>query len=158
MSENRQLFKRNFKATITNLASGKSVTITDLRIAFKLTKTKKSKGNRAAIQIYNMSPANRGLTLALNTKSGNPQTRVALFGGYGEESKLLFNGIGLAATEWDAPDWISKFVLTDSLSLTTRPFEVGYRRGTPIDSIIGDLLKAIGLPTGVIQKLGTSLP
>jgi hypothetical protein len=153
----RALFRRNFKATITNLDSGKSVDIEGLRIAFKLTKTKKAKGNRANIQIYNMSPTNRGLSVAPNTKEGSPQIILALFGGYGKEAKLLFNGVGTASSEWDAPDWVTKFILTDSNSLSTPPFEKAYSKGAPLDTIIDDLLNALQIPTGIVQLTGISL-
>jgi hypothetical protein len=154
----RLLFKRNFNASIVNLNTGSTIDVLDLRIAFKITKTNSDKGSKALVEIYNLSPLNREKVLSPNTKTGSPQVEVSLYGGYGTDSKLLFKGVGTAASEWSPPDYVTKFTVTDAVAVSSDPFSKEYPKQTSIDVIIDDLLKNIKLPRGVIQKVGFSIP
>lgn len=151
------LFKRNFKATIQNLSIDKQITVEGLRISFKITKTKKAKGNKATLEIFNLAPINREIILAPATKSGSPQVVVSIFAGYGEESQLVFRGVGTTTTEWSPPDYNSKFFLTDATSLPSAPMDTAYPKNYSVDVIIDDLIKAVGHPRGIIDKIGVAL-
>ncbi len=157
MTERRQLFKRNFQASITNLSIGKKIDIEGLRITFKITKTNKARGNTATCAIYNLSPINRKTILTPNTKSGAPQTKIEIRAGYGTESKLIFTGVGTASTQWDAPNYVSTVVANDSFGISSAPFENIYPKNYLVDTIIDDLIRAVGLPRGTVEKIGAAL-
>lgn len=154
-----RLFKRVYKLVVTNLTNNETYTFENLKIGFKITKTKKARGNKAILEAYNISPERRGSISAKSTKDGEPQIRCALYGGFDKEPKLLFNGTGLSSTKWASPDYITTFTLTDDAvsAITTDIFEFAYDKGTSIDTIISDMLGVLGLPTGRLDTIGSSL-
>ncbi len=135
-----------------------AIVIEDHNIEFSIEKTGGSNedSNKAEITIHNLSDNQ------VNYLSNNAGSHlfVTLEAGYEDEgSHTIFRGnVMLVEDELQRPGRKTKLTLSDGgvfakQQLTSR----SYKKGTPVDAIVEDLIKDLDLPRGQVAKLGNSV-
>ncbi|SIP74140.1 conserved hypothetical protein [Xenorhabdus innexi] len=137
-------FGRQVKLNIGN--SKESVEITNLRVAFDITKTIDSEPNPATIRIYNLNPSHRNL---ITSKTYN---RVSLAVGY-EELRVIYMGdIIEAITLRDELDFIIQLTCGDGYTAYTGALvNKTLAAGATDSSILAEATKAMRVGHSVID-------
>lgn len=131
-----------------NTNTGNAYEIKDLHIDFNIKKDNSKEPNKGYVTVYNLSDE------VVNYLNINQRESLAvlLHAGYNGDEKLIFSG----TIEWASdtfPDHTreTKFILGDgTLNLTTAMSTRSYRKGTPVSSVLNDLVSDLKLPLGRI--------
>lgn len=140
------LFNRTVEIDIGDPDSGEGVRITDLRVAFKVHKTKSSEANTCEIQIYNLGEDTRNSITKLDTicivragylEAGGP---IEVFRGFVSE----------VTSQIKPPNKVVKITVDDgSVYLRDTKTTVSYEEGTSIKSVASDLLDTFKAPKSI---------
>ncbi len=152
---------RTATVVITNMLTNEVLTVKELRVTFKITKmkSKKKKGNKGNIQIYNLAPNSRKLIETVRDKKGNPQTLVELRVGYGKKTEgIIFRGTCEATSKFKSPEWVTTLVGVDGGIRYLYPFEKTYSKGTLISDIVKDIAETSGVAKFRLDPIKATLP
>lgn len=135
-----------------NTSKGDAYEIKDLHIEFNVKKDNSKEPNKGYVTVYNLSDE------VVNYLSVNQRESLAvmLHAGYNGDEKLIFSGT-VEYVEDDFPEETrtTKFILGDgTLNLTTATTARSYRKGTPINSVLNDLIADLKLPKGRVIDFG----
>lgn len=153
-----RLFKKTWKVSVDTIQ-------TDAHdVAFQIVKTRKRQPNTCSLTIWNLSePQRRALealsipqkTAAGKQRTGRGKIRVQVEAGYDGETSLLFRGdLRTAVTTREGPDLVTTIEGDDGgrdvlLARVSR----SYRPGTPVVTVIRDLVTALGIGEGNLNSL-----
>lgn len=122
-----------------------TITITNLRVAFQITKSLSWSTNQASIQVYNLSPEKRA-------KIKDYADEIRLSAGYAEDTgaQLLFVGDSTQASHiFEPPDIITSIQCGDGERiLNQRIISVSYSEDISARTIIQDVANKVGLNIG----------
>lgn len=135
-----------------NTARGEAYEIKDLHIDFSMKKDNSKDPNKGYVTVYNLSDE------VVNYLDINQRESLAvlLHAGYNGDEKLIFSG----TVEWvddnfPAETRETKFILGDGvLNLTTANTARSYRKGTPMNNVLNDLISDLKLPKGRVIDFG----
>jgi len=139
----------NYKRAIRLEFEGADIDpITDLRIAFDVSKADGGAFNKGKIFIYNLRPSSRyGLLIARikDEVDDEPVIKVRLFAGYEGNLKLLMSGdILISKNTKSGTDWITEIEIWAGLTAATKATVVEHWDGkTPALNIIKALLQPL---------------
>ncbi len=147
-----KLFKREVELKVGDTL------ITGLDISFEVEKDLYAIQNNCHLAIFNLGAENRALL------AKHRRIPVTLKAGYKSALGLLFKGDLLRCQHLkEGPTWKTSLSMGDALhAIETGRLEKSYAKGTPLKTIIEDLIKQLGLPAGnaqkQLEKLNTELP
>lgn len=131
-----------------NTNKGDAYKITDLNIDFDISKDNSKDPNKASLTIYNLSDE------VVNYLSMNQRESLAvlLHAGYDGDEKLMFQGtVEYVEDTFPEETRETKLILGDgTLNLTTTMSSRSYRKGTPVNTVLNDLVSDLKLPKGRI--------
>lgn len=135
-----------------NTNKGDAYEIKDLQIEFSIKKDNSKEPNKGYVTVTNLSDE------IVNYLSNNQRESLAvlLHAGYDGDEKLIFSGT-VEYVEDDFPEETrtTKFILGDgTLNLTTATTSRSYRKGTPLNSVLNDLITDLKLPKGRVIDFG----
>lgn len=141
-----QQLGRTASLTITNRVTGRSVNVNTLRVVFQIKKSPKQDGNRAKIEIYNLSPESRELINTSVDDKGDPQTHVELRVGYRDSTEgIIFRGGCEVMSTYKPPNWVTTLLGEDGTSQFKYVFEKTYSKGTPVFTVVKEIAEASGI-------------
>lgn len=139
-----------------NTNKGDAYEIKELHMEFSIKKDNSKDPNKGYVTVYNLSDEVVNY-LAIHQRDS---LAVLLKAGYDGDEKLIFTGT-VEYVEDNFPDETrqTKFILGDgTLNLTTATTARSYRKGTPVDSVVNDLISDLKLPKGrVVDSAGETI-
>ncbi len=135
--------------------SGTARRITDLRVVFSLEKTSESSSNRSRISIFNVNPDTRAL-LEMGTVDESVTTVMNFAVGYKEVFEEVFNGnVTKAVTTTQGPDTVTELEVGDGdFVLRNARLNKTYAAGALVQTVVTDLVRAMGLEPGDLTLVG----
>lgn len=137
------LFDRVYRLVVGQSGAGNATEITNLRIAFTVTKTTRKNPNTSRVQVWNLAKSTR-------ERLEKPGTKCELFAGYAEHlgPQLMFKGdVTYAWSKFDGPDVITEFDLGDGVApYRDTMVSLGYDRNVDSKIILNDISKQMGVP------------
>lgn len=133
-------FNRQIELIIKDLEKGTITTITDLAMSFKISKSLTKDGNRAYVEVKNLSPETRN-------RLDNTEKILTLRVGYvGSPLEIIFHGnITTFFDSYETPEIVTKIECLDGLrSMNNAIVSVNYKSGTTIKRIISDIVNKAG--------------
>lgn len=144
----------NIERYASNTNQGEAYKITDLHMTFELKKDNSKEPNKGFVSVFNLSDE------VVNYLSINQRESLAvlLHAGYNGEEKLIFSGtIEWVQDEFKDDTRETKFIFGDgTLNLTTATTSRSYRRGTPTNQVLNDLISDLKLPKGRVVDFGNA--
>lgn len=142
----------NIERYASNTNQGEAYKITDLHMTFELKKDNSKEPNKGFVSVFNLSDE------VVNYLSINQRESLAvlLYAGYNGDEKLIFSG----TIEWVQDTFKdetreTKFIFGDgTLNLTTATTARSYRKGTPTNQVLNDLISDLKLPKGRVVDFG----
>lgn len=142
----------NIERYASNTNQGEAYKITDLHMTFELKKDNSKEPNKGFVSVFNLSDE------VVNYLSINQRESLAvlLYAGYNGDEKLIFSG----TIEWVQDTFRdetreTKFIFGDgTLNLTTATTARSYRKGTPTNQVLNDLISDLKLPKGRVVDFG----
>lgn len=135
-----------------NTSKGNAYQIRDLHIDFSVKKDNSKEPNKGYITVFNLSDE------VVNYLSVNQRESLAvmLHAGYNGDEKLIFSGtVEYVEDNFPQETRETKFILGDgTLNLTTATTARSYRKGTPLNSVLNDLITDLKLPKGRVIDFG----
>lgn len=136
----------------TNTSKGNAYEIKELHMEFSVKKDNSKEPNKGYVTVYNLSDE------VVNYLSVNQRESLAvmLHAGYNGDEKLIFSGtVEYVEENFEAETRETKFILGDgTLNLTTATTARSYRKGTPLNSVLNDLINDLKLPKGRVIDFG----
>lgn len=137
----------------TNTSKGNAYEIKELHMEFSVKKDNSKEPNKGYVTVYNLSDE------VVNYLSVNQRESLAvmLHAGYNGDEKLIFSGtVEYVEDNFEAETRETKFILGDgTLNLTTATTARSYRKGTPLNSVLNDLINDLKLPKGRVIDFGS---
>lgn len=137
----------------TNTNKGNAYEIKELHMEFSVKKDNSKEPNKGYVTVYNLSDE------VVNYLSVNQRESLAvmLHAGYNGDEKLIFSGtVEYVEDNFEAETRETKFILGDgTLNLTTATTARSYRKGTPLNSVLNDLINDLKLPKGRVIDFGS---
>lgn len=140
----------------TNTNKGDAYEIKDLHIEFNIKKDNSKDPNKAYVTVFNLSD---DIVSYLDTHQRD-SLAVMLSAGFDGDNTLIFTGtVEYIEDHFPEETRQTKFILGDgTLNLTTAQTARSYKKGTSVDSIIGDLVSDLQLPKGrVVSSKGETI-
>lgn len=136
-----------------NTNRGNAYEIKDLHIDFSIKKDNSKEPNKGYVTVYNLSDE---VVNYLDTHQRD-SLAVMLRAGYNGDEKLIFSGtVEYVEDTFPEETRQTKFILGDgTLNLTTATTARSYRKGTPLNSVLNDLVTDLKLPKGRVVDFGT---
>lgn len=135
-----------------NTNRGDAYEIKDLHMEFNVKKDNSKEPNKGYITVYNLSDE------VVNYLDSNQRESLAvlLHAGYNGDEKLIFSGtVEFVEDNFPNETRETKFILGDgTLNLTTATSSRSYRKGTPYNTILNDLISDLKLPKGRVVDFG----
>lgn len=121
-------------------------------IEFEIKKDNSKEPNKGYITLYNLSDS----TVNYLDANQRESLAVVLEAGYDGDNKLLFSGtVEFLQDTWDGPTRKTKMILGDATNnLMTSKSSRSYRAGTPLNTILNDLISDLKLPKGRVVSFG----
>jgi hypothetical protein len=149
---NELLFGR-FAQLFLGVPSTTGRDVSGLRVAFEVTRSIDATANAATIKVYNLSQASRLITESVGCAA------ILSIGYYGESSvgvaKGIFSGdIIRSTTEEGEAGLITTLEAGDKIrSMGTATVSVAYKSGTPINALVLEAAKQLGVGVGEVQGI-----
>lgn len=144
----------NIERYASNTNQGEAYKITDLHMTFELKKDNSKEPNKGFVSVFNLSDE------VVNYLSINQRESLAvlLHAGYNGDEKLIFSGtIEWVQDEFKDETRETKFIFGDgTLNLTTATTSRSYRKGTPTNQVLNDLISDLKLPKGRVVDFGNA--
>lgn len=129
-----------------NTSKGNAYEIKDLHMTFNIKKDNSKEPNKGYITVFNLSDE------VVNYLDANQRESLAILlkAGYHGDEKLIFSGtVEFIEDTFPEETRETKFILGDgSLNLTSTNTARSYKKGTPLSSVVNDLLSDLKLPRG----------
>jgi len=136
-----------------NTNRGEAYLIRDLHIDFSIKKDNSKEPNKGYVTVYNLSDE------VVNYLGANQRESLAVLlkAGYNDEEKLIFSGtVEFVEDNFPNETRETKFILGDgTLNLTTATTARSYRKGTPVNNVLNDLITDLKLPKGRVVDFGS---
>lgn len=136
-----------------NTNKGDAYQIKDLHIEFNVKKDNSKEPNKGYLTIYNLSDE------VVNYLDANQRESLAvlLHAGYNGDEKLIFSGtVEYVEDTFPEETRQTKLILGDgTLNLTTAQTSRSYRKGTPLNTVLNDLITDLKLPKGRVIDFGS---
>lgn len=143
-------FQRAYRLNVgsVEMDARSGVALRTLRIAFSIERDIKRHPNNCEIQIYNLTPSHRA---ALGKLSN---VRVRLEAGYLDDIGVLFDGdLRSARSRKEQTEHITRVSGGDGeTKCRTARINKTFARGTPLDTVLRELGKALGVGAGNLQQ------
>jgi hypothetical protein len=122
--------------------------IAGLDIAFEIEKDLSPEPNPCSIEIYNLRANNRAIL------SGYERVPVLLRAGYKDQLGIIFLGDMVSCTHQKVgPDWKTLLTTGDGVTaLQTARIKKSFAKGTPVKTVIKELVEQMNLPSGNALK------
>jgi len=137
-----------------NTNKGDAYKITDLHMEFSIKKDNSKDPNKGYVTVYNLSDD------VVNYLDANQRESLAvlLHAGYDGDEKLIFSGtVEYVEDKFPEETRETKFILGDgTLNLTSAQTARSYRKGTPLNTVLNDLISDLKLPKGRIVDFGSN--
>lgn len=155
-----KLYLRKASIKFLNLRTNQALEIGNLRIAFKIEKSETSTSNSSTITIFNLGPNSRKF-VEIPPEEPGKETKKGLFveltAGYEGLEKVIFSGDASAKNKFEQPDWITELTCGDALNrLRVTNFQKSFKKGTPIQSVIQQVVESFQVDIGFIKPTITS--
>lgn len=150
-----RLFIRKTGIDLINLRTNEQVDINNLRISFKIEKSDTSVANSSTISIYNLN-ANTRKFVEIPPEVAGKETKEGLYvrlrAGYEGLEKIIFSGDASARNVFEQPDWITELICGDGRNkLRATNFQKSFKKGTPIQSVIQQVVESFAIDIGFIK-------
>lgn len=136
----------------TNTSKGNAYEIRDLHMEFSVKKDNSKEPNKGYVTVYNLSDE------VVNYLDANQRESLAamLHAGYNGDEKMIFSGtVEYVEDSFPEDTRETKFILGDgTLNLTTATTSRSYRKGTPVNAVLNDLIADLKLPKGRVVDFG----
>lgn len=136
-----------------NTSKGDAYEIKNLHIDFSVKKDNSKEPNKGYVTVFNLSDE------VVNYLSVNQRESLAVlfYAGYNGDEKLIFSGtVEYVEDNFPQETRETKFILGDgTLNLTTATTARSYRKGTPLNSVLNDLISDLKLPKGRVIDFGS---
>lgn len=121
-------------------------------IEFEIKKDNSKDPNKGYITLYNLSDD----TVNYLDANQRESISVVLEAGFDGQNQMLFSGtVEFVQDKWDGHTRTTKMILGDATNnLLTSKTARSYRKGTPLDTVLNDLISDLKLPSGKIVKFG----
>ncbi|WBF77559.1 hypothetical protein A73_131 [Escherichia phage A73] len=143
----------NIERYASNSNQGEAYEIKDLHITFQLKKDNSKEPNKGYVSVFNLSDD------VVNYLSINQRESLAVLlkAGYNGDEKLIFSGtIEFVEDTFSEETRETKFIFGDgTLNLTTATTSRSYRKGTPVNQVLNDLISDLKLPKGRVVPFST---
>lgn len=151
-------YRRSVSITCTDTSATNpltnSIKVEGLRVTFDIKKGPKVKTNKAKIKVYNMSEDSRGFVQTPVDDIKLPTLQVQVDAGYNFDEKIVFLGRASVASSWEPPNWVTTFEATDGdVQWDLFQYEKKFPKGTPIATVLNDILTQSGLKLGKITPI-----
>lgn len=125
-----------------------------LNINFEIKKDNTKEPNKGYVTIYNLSDE----TVSYLDATQRENVAMMLYAGYNGDEKLLFSGtVEFVQDKWNDADRETKLIIGDGvLNLSSSKSARSYRKGTPVDTVLNDLIGDLKLPKGRVVPYGPS--
>lgn len=121
-------------------------------ISFELKKDNSKEPNKGYVTVYNLSDE----TVSYLDANQRESIAIVLEAGFDGENQILFSGtVEFVQDKWDGNTRETKMILGDATNnIMTAKTARSYKKGTPLDTVLRDLVSDLKLPTGKIVKFG----
>ena len=148
------LFDRVISITVGKKGTEEGLSFSDSRSTFAIKKTSKEETNTADVEIYNLSESTREKFNSID----NIVTIQAGYANFGGEKILFVGNILDYSTIKNKADVILKLKLGDGAKqLNETSFSKSYKEGTSGWTVLDDIIKKLGLPKNVTEKVSRLL-
>lgn len=121
---------------------------------FDIKKDNSKEPNKGYVTINNLSDE----TVSYLDANQRESVAMMFFAGHDGDEKLLFSGtVEFTEDKWEGATRSTKFIIGDgTLNLATAKTSRSYRKGTPLDTVLNDLITDLKLPAGRVVPFGPS--
>lgn len=121
-------------------------------IEFEVKKDNSKEPNKGYVTIYNLSDE----TVSYLDANQRESIAIVLEAGFDNENQTIFSGtVEFVQDKWDGNTRQTKMILGDATTnIMTAKTARSYRKGTPLDTVINDLIGDLKLPIGKVVKFG----
>lgn len=161
-----RLFGRRYRLVIDGVAE-----ITELDVAFRITKSTKKQPNKAEIDVYNLSDDTRAKLENKRDQLGKLKTpvKVDFHAGYRDDMSLIFAGdMHTIVTTKENTDFVTKMYAGDGLAQTRQArVSFGVKKGTRFTDVFKKIAQGGGFDLGnlvsvtsdaKIEDMGSTFP
>lgn len=124
-----------------------------LNIEFEVKKDNSKEPNKGYVTVFNLADE------TVSYLDANQRESIAIIfkAGYNGDNRLVFSGtVEFVQDAWDGVDRKTKMILGDAtLNLMNAKSARSYRKGTPVDTVLNDLISDLKLPKGRVLPYGS---
>lgn len=121
-------------------------------IEFEVKKDNSKDPNKGYVTIYNLSDE----TVSYLDANQRESIAIVLEAGFDGENQAIFSGtVEFVQDKWDGNTRQTKMILGDATTnIMTAKTARSYKKGTPMDTVLNDLISDLKLPVGKVVKFG----
>ncbi|AKJ73453.1 hypothetical protein SP40_12 [Salmonella phage 40] len=121
-------------------------------IEFEVKKDNSKDPNKGYVTLYNLSDE----TVSYLDANQRESIAIVLEAGFDGENQMLFSGtVEFVQDKWDGHTRQTKMILGDATTnIMTAKTARSYKKGTPLDTVLNDLISDLKLPIGKVVKFG----
>ncbi|MBL5840849.1 hypothetical protein I4U30_21395 [Enterobacter asburiae] len=121
-------------------------------IEFEVKKDNSKDPNKGYITLYNLSDE----TVSYLDANQRESIAIVLEAGFDGENQTIFSGtVEFVQDKWDGNTRQTKMILGDATTnIMTAKTARSYKKGTPMDTVLNDLISDLKLPIGKVVKFG----
>ncbi len=160
MPTSAPLFRRSFRLSVGDKQFGSVDVERPLSFEFSVERDTKRIPNNASVTMYNLSADTRQHLEQLSGKDPTrPGVTVRIEAGYGERINQIFFGSIRRVASWRAgADWITEVSSGDGEhEITTARISRTFVKGTPVSSVLKDIVRALGVDAGGLSQAMATL-
>uniref|UniRef100_A0AAU8GED5 Baseplate hub n=1 Tax=Salmonella phage vB_SEnST11_KE22 TaxID=3161173 RepID=A0AAU8GED5_9CAUD len=124
----------------------------DANIEFEVKKDNSKDPNKGYVTLYNLSDE----TVSYLDANQRESIAIVLEAGFDGENQMIFSGtVEFVQDKWDGHTRQTKMILGDATTnIMTAKTARSYKKGTPLDTVLNDLISDLKLPIGKVVKFG----
>lgn len=121
-------------------------------IEFEVKKDNSKDPNKGYVTLYNLSDE----TVSYLDANQRESIAIVLEAGFDGENQTIFSGtVEFVQDKWDGHTRQTKMILGDATTnIMTAKTARSYKKGTPLDTVLNDLISDLKLPIGKVVKFG----
>lgn len=121
-------------------------------IEFEVKKDNSKDPNKGYVTLYNLSDE----TVSYLDANQRESIAIVLEAGFDGENQTIFSGtVEFVQDKWDGHTRQTKMILGDATTnIMTAKTARSYKKGTPLDTVLNDLVSDLKLPIGKVVKFG----
>lgn len=122
-------------------------------IEFEIKKDNSKDPNKGYVTLFNLSDE----TVSYLDANQRESIAIILEAGFDGQNQMLFSGtVEFVQDKWDGHTRQTKMILGDATTnIMTAQTARSYKKGTPLDTVLNDLISDLKLPIGKIIKFGS---